>query len=211
MIGEITTKQVQQDKYWDKSRVYTFDEYFKLAEKAPFKTEFLNGKVRSVPNGTINHVAICGSLYFYLKTAIKVSKIKALSALSELRIHIEPINESTYPDYSIILGEPEYYRKDKAITNPSILFEVLSDSTGSYDRGEKFRKYKHLSSFREYILIEQDQPAIDVLYKNEVWEMQSFIGLDDILILRSIDVKIPLSDIYENAKNLVLPQYKINL
>jgi Uma2 family endonuclease len=98
-----------------------------------------------------------------------------------------------------------------AITNPSILFDVLSDSTGSYDRGEKFRKYKHLSSFREYILIEQDQPAIDVLYENEIWEMHSFIGLDDVLILRSINVRIPLSDIYEDAKNLVLPQHKIDL
>jgi hypothetical protein len=45
MIGEITTKQVQQDKYWDKNRVYTFDEYFKLAEKAPFRAEFLNRKL----------------------------------------------------------------------------------------------------------------------------------------------------------------------
>ncbi|NJN78155.1 MAG: Uma2 family endonuclease [Saprospiraceae bacterium] len=104
-------------------------------------------------------------------------------------------------------------KKIKRLKNPTILFEVLSDSTMGYDRGEKFRKYKHLASFREYVLIEQDQPAIDVLYKNDdgIWEMHAFIGLDDALELRSINVKIPLSDIYEDAKDLVLPQHKIDL
>jgi Uma2 family endonuclease len=213
MIAEIVTKPIQKEKYWDENRIYTFDEYFELEEKAPFKSEFLNGKIRPMPNGTTNHAVICGSLFFYLKTAVKSSKINALAAFSELRIYIEPLDESTYPDCSITLGEPKYYLKDKAITNPTILFEVLSDSTGSYDRGEKFRKYKNLPSFREYVLIEQDQPAIDVLYKNEagIWEMHSFVGLEDELQLRSIEVKIPLSDIYEDAKDLVLPQHKIDL
>jgi Uma2 family endonuclease len=213
LLVEAPKQALQKDKYWDENRIYTFDEYFELEEKAPFKSEFLNGKVRLMPNGTTNHAVICGSLFFYLKTAIKNMKIKALAAFSELRIYIEPLDISVYPDCSIILEEPKYYQKDKAVKNPAILFEVLSDSTGSYDRGEKFRKYKHLSSFREYVLIEQDQPAIDVLYKNEngVWEMYSYIGLEDVLKLRSIDVKIPLADIYEDAQDLVLPQHKIDL
>ncbi|NJN78156.1 MAG: hypothetical protein HC803_07355 [Saprospiraceae bacterium] len=100
MIAETTIKQVQKDKYWDENRVYTFDEYFKLEEKAPFKSEFLNGKVRPMPNGTTNHAVICGSLYFYLKSIIKSSKIKALAAFSELRIFIEPLDISVYPDCS---------------------------------------------------------------------------------------------------------------
>lgn len=213
MLVEAPIKAVEQDKYWDENRIYTFDEYFELEEKAPFKSEFLNGKVRPMPNGTTNHAVICGSLFFYLKTAIKKIKIKALPAFSELRIYIEPLDISVYPDVSVTLDEPQYYKKDKAIKNPTILFEVLSDSTGNYDRGEKFRKYKHLASFREYVLIEQDQPAIDVLYKNEndIWEMHSYIGLDDVLELSSIGAKIPLADIYEDVQDLVLPQHKIDL
>lgn len=218
MLVEAPIKALEKDKYWDENRIYTFDEYFELEEKAPFKSKFLNGKVRpihsrKVTNNHINHAVISGSLFFYLKTAIKKMKIKALAAFSELRIYIEPLDVSVYPDGSVTLGEPEYYKKDKAIKNPTILFEVLSDSTGSYDRGEKFRKYKHLTSFREYVLIEQDQPAVDVLYKNEngVWEMYSYIGLDDVLELRSIGVKIPLADIYEDAQDLVLPQHKMDL
>lgn len=213
MLVEASKKALEKDKYWDENRIYTFDEYFELEEKAPFKSEFLNGKVRPMPNGTTNHAVICGSLFFYLKTAIKKIKIKALAAFSELRIYIEPLDVSVYPDGSVTLGEPKYHKKDKAIKNPTILFEVLSDSTSGYDRGEKFRKYKHLSSFREYVLIEQDQPAIDVLYKNDngIWEMRAYVGLDDELELLSIGVKIPLADIYEDAQDLVLPQHKMDL
>lgn len=105
------------------------------------------------------------------------------------------------------------FKKNKAITNPSILFEVLSESTYRYDKGEKFRKYQLLPSFKEYVLIEQDSPVIDVLVKKEngKWEMSSFIGLDDVLELTTLDIKIPLSDIYEDVKDLSVPQYKIDL
>jgi Uma2 family endonuclease len=203
----------KQDKYWDENRIYTLDEYFELAEKAPFKTEFLNGKVRLMPGGTINHGTIISNVNFQLRIATKKLEQKVRVYNSEIQIYIKPLKTGTYPDGSVVIGESEYFKKDKAITNPAILFEVLSDSTGGYDRGEKFRKYKKLASFQEYVLIEQDQPVIDVLYKNEdgIWEMHSFIGLEDELELRSINVKIPLSDIYEDAKDLVLPQHKIDL
>lgn len=117
------------------------------------------------------------------------------------------------PDCFLILGDIEYFKKDKAMMNPTIIFEVLSDSTGNYDRGKKFKKYQHLPSFVEYVLIEQDTPSIDVLVKKEtgVWEMTSFTGLEDTLALNTLDIKIPLADIYEDVKDLNLAQFKMDL
>lgn len=195
-------------------KTYTFDEYLQLEEKAKYKSEFRNGKIMPMPHGTAIHALIIGSLYFYLKQSTKLSNLKSLACNSEMRVFIEAINESLYPDGSLIVGESIFYKKNKAITNPSIIFEVLSESTEGYDRGGKFRKYKHLASFQEYVLIEQSQPAIDVLYKREdgVWEMTSFIGLDEVLELKTLDIKIPLKDIYEDVlDSLSLPQYKIDL
>jgi Uma2 family endonuclease len=218
MLADITAKkkqkQLQQEQnYWDLSKTYTFDEYFELEENAPFKSEFHNGKISPMPGGTLNHAVIIGNLFFYLKMVIKQQSISAKVYNSEVKVLVKAIEEAFYPDNFIVLPPTEVYRKDKAVTNPSIIFEVLSDSTEGYDRGEKFRKYKMLSSFQEYVLIEQDQPVIDVLYKKEngAWELNSYIGLDDTLILNTLDIKIPLSDIYEDAKGLTLPQYKMDL
>lgn len=213
MLVEAQKKALAKDKYWDENRIYTFDEYFELEEKAPFKSEFLNGKVRHNPGGTINHGTIISNVNFQLRIIAKQLKQAVRVYNSEIQIYIKSLKSGAYPDGSLVVGESEVFKKDKAITNPTIIFEVLSDSTVGYDRGKKFRKYKYLSSFREYVLIEQDQPAIDVLYKNEngVWEMRTYVGLDDELELLSIGVKITLADIYENTQDLVLPQHKIDL
>jgi Uma2 family endonuclease len=218
MISEVLGKQPislhqKEQQYWDLTKTYTFDEYFELEENAPFKSEFRDGKIYPMSNGTNEHGLIAGSLYFYLKAAIKSQKLNALVCTSEVKVYLKQLEEGIYPDCFIIIGERQNHKKNKAVTNPSIVFEVLSNSTGNYDRGDKFRKYKLLPSFQEYVLIEQDQPAIDVLHKKEngVWEIHSFMGLDDVMELNTLDVKIKLSDIYEDIENLSLPQYKMDL
>lgn len=214
MIAKVKTQEiVKKPSYWDKDKVYSFDEYFQLEEKALFKSEFRNGKIFPMPNGTTNHGKIIGSLFFQLKLATRTINQPTLVCTSEIKIFIETLNEGLYPDTFIVLQPEMYYKKDKAITNPSIIFEVLSDSTEGYDRGEKFRKYKHLYSFQEYVLIEQDQPVVDVFHKkdNSAWEMNSYIGLKEKMQLKTLDIQIGLSDIYEDIKDLHLPQYKMDL
>ncbi len=192
---------------------YTFEEYCDFEEKSAIKYEFRNGKIMIMSGGTTDHATIIGNLYLYLRLGLKLLPNKCYALNSENKIFIKAINEGFYPDGGIVIGQRDFYKKDKAITNPAVIFEVLSDSTGNYDRGDKFRKYKLLPSFQEYILIEQDQPVIDVLSKNKngKWEMETFIGLDDVLKLNTIDISIKLSDLYEDVENLHLPQTKIDL
>ncbi len=213
MIAEAIVKKDKESKNKAVNKTYTFDEYFKLEEQANYKNEFQNGKIVPMSSGTINHALIISSLHFYIKAAAKQLEQQTLVCNSEMRVYIEAINESVYPDCCIIIGERETFKKTKAIKNPTIIFEVLSKSTGNYDRGAKFRKYKNLPSFQEYVLIEQDQPAIDVVHKNEngVWEINSFVGLNNTLALNTLDVKVALSDIYEDVENLNLPQSKMDL
>ena len=212
-IQESDRKTAQSQDYWDKDRVYSFDEYFELEEHAPFKSEFRNGKVIAMPNGTNEHGLIIGSLHFYLKLAIRSLQAKALVCNSEIKVFITAINEGLHPDVSIVIGERANYKKNKAITNPTIIFEVLSEGTQGYDRGEKFRKYKHLPSFREYVLIEQDQAVVDVFQRLDggIWQMTSFIGLEATMSLNTLDIHIKLSDIYEDVPNVQLPQYKMDI
>lgn len=195
-----------------KDKIYSFEEYLEVEELAPYKNEYRNGLIVPMIPGTIYHGSIIGNIFFHLKMAAKNQNLDVSVHLSMMKVFIEPINHVVYPDGQVVFGKLNDY-KGSAITNPSILIEVLSDETAKYDKGEKFRKYQLLPSFKEYVLIEQDTPVIDVLVKKEngKWEMSSFVGLDDVLELTTLDIKIPLSDIYEDVKNLSIPQYKIDL
>jgi Uma2 family endonuclease len=85
------------------------------------------------------------------------------------------------------------------ITNPQIIIEVLSKSTAEYDRSDKFHAYWTLDSFAEYVLV--DQYRVQVEYFRRVsgkqWELQVFTRLDESLSLKSIEVKLPLEQIYQ--------------
>ena len=77
-------------------------------------------------------------------------------------------------------GPAERSEQDRrALTNPVLLVEVLSESTAAGDRGEKFEAYSQLSSLREYVLIEQDKQVVQTYYRESpkhLWEMQWFKG-----------------------------------
>jgi Uma2 family endonuclease len=92
-------------------------------------------------------------------------------------------------------------RKD-TVTNPILIAEVLSDSTKDYDRNEKFAAYRTISTFQEYLLIDQYQPHVEQYVKQESnkWLLTEYSGKDAQVILSSIPVEIELADLYENVE-----------
>ena len=81
---------------------------------------------------------------------------------ADFRLKIEAENVYTYPDLSIICGETQFDdgRQDTFV-NPTVLIEVLSDSTEAYDRGKKTEFYRTIPSLREYLLIAQDRLHVE--------------------------------------------------
>ncbi len=98
-----TLEKVNPRTYWNTEKVYSIDEYFNLEEKAPFKSEFHNGKIYPMPNGSTNHGKIIGSLFFLLKLASMKLEQNTLVCLSEIKVFIEAINQAFYPDTFIRL------------------------------------------------------------------------------------------------------------
>lgn len=106
----------------------------------------------------------------------------------------------TYPDLMIIEDQPSYQSDNTTVViNPKIIIEVLSDSTQNYDRTDKFRAYRSLASFQEYILISQSSYYIEQFSKqnNEQWLFKSIEGENNILSLITIDFSISLSNLYQ--------------
>ncbi len=177
----------------------SFSEYLELEEKAEAKHEYHDGFVWAMAGGSPNHNNICGNLYSSLSSVLRGKEGNCRPFMSDLKVYIESVNRGVYPDAMVVCDGLEFHGKRKdVITNPKLIVEVLSPSTAAFDRGAKFRFYKSLPSFREYILVHQDQPFVEGYYweDREHWRIAHAIGLEENIYVHSIDAEISLKDIY---------------
>ncbi|MFN4147430.1 MAG: Uma2 family endonuclease, partial [Runella sp.] len=112
----------------------------------------------------------------------------------------------SYPDIIVICGSPRFTDMVKdTVTNPSVIVEILSKSTEAYDRGEKFRLYRRLPTFIEYVLIDATKIRAEVYRKNEegIWSLMADADkLEHDIYLNTIDLRLSLNDIYEGWSEL---------
>jgi Uma2 family endonuclease len=87
------------------------------------------------------------------------------------------------------------------LVNPKVIIEILSDSTEKYDRTTKFRHYQKLESLQEYILIDQHEAMCERYCRLDdgSWAVIEFLGLDAVLEVKSVPVKVPLKDLYNRV------------
>lgn len=180
-----------------KKQRYTFEEYLTLEEKAEFKSEYHNGEIYAMSGGTPVHSQVAGNIGAELRSALRDKN--CISYTSDLKIRIETANRAVYPDASVFCGDLVYYedRKD-VVTNPILVIEVLSPSTADFDRKGKFILYAQLSTLQEYVLIDTEQPYVEIFKRqpNGKWLLSTYTKLTDIVEFESIDITVPMSEIY---------------
>jgi Uma2 family endonuclease len=178
----------------------TPEEYREIEETAEERHEYRNGEIVTMSGGSEAHSAIASNLLIYLGFLLRDTDFRLYN--SDLRVWIPEHQCGTYTDLMVIDGEPEFNgdRTDE-ILNPRLIVEVLSPSTEAYDRGEKFRKYRSLPSFCEYLLVSQVEPYIEQYHNinrdsNDRWQWQVYDRLDRSIVLHSLNVEVPLTEIY---------------
>lgn len=179
----------------------SIEEYIAIEQANDTKYEYHNGSIYAMAGGTMNHGFISGNVYSAIKVSLRAKNKKCTAMTSELKLRIEVKNSYVYPDAMVVCGDIETSdRKPDAVTNPTVIIEVLSKSTAAYDRGDKFYLYRQIESLQEYVLIEQEKAEIEVYSKKgDLWQITRFTGLDTKLFLSSIDVAVSLSEIYEDV------------
>ena len=174
---------------------YTEAEYFEIERTSFGRWEYVNGTVRLMAGDSPDHGAICTNIVRALANALIPRGCRVYG--SDVKIHTgDGIN--TLPDVSAFCGEHRYYLGKKDIVlNPLLLVEVLSPSTENYDRGEKFEHYQTIETLADYLLVEQDEAKV-ILYtrRADYWEMRVISGLKSSVFLPSVDVTLPLADVY---------------
>ena len=185
-------EQTQHDLY------LSVGDYQQLEEETQQKYEYHDGEVFAMAGADPKHNVISGNVIVVLSQALRNKHCHVFT--SDQKIYIDSANRFLYPDAAITCGAVERSAKDtKAITNPLLVVEVLSDSTESYDRGDTFALYSQLPSLQEYVLVQQHRPAVQVHYRStntNVWQITWMEGLEASVLLQSVDVDLPLAELY---------------
>lgn len=180
-------------------RRYTLDEYRAIEEKAEGRSEYRNGEIVPMPGGSLTHSRIGRNILTYLTYLLRDTQFEPIN--SDLRLWIPEHQRGVYPDVMVFEGEPQLNdnRLDEVL-NPILIIEVLSPSTADYDRKGKFRMYRSIPSFCEYLLVEQDEPFIERYSKQtQGWLLSDFNNLEKSISLESIGVELPMAEIYSSV------------
>lgn len=179
---------------------YTLEEYLELDRTSEARLEYWDGEIFDMSGVSPEHDAVEGNVYHHLRLKLKGKQCRLF--LANTRIKVPTMPPYRYGDSSGLCGTPQYevIGGIKALTNPSIIIEVLSSSTEAYDRGDKFTNYKSIPSLREYLLIAQHRPHVShfVRQADGSWNQREFNDLDAVVKLVSLDCELSLREIYED-------------
>jgi Uma2 family endonuclease len=183
------------------TRIYTPDEYLDLEVNTDTRHEYINGEIIPMTGGTPNHNDISGNLYILLKSALKGQEYRTFYA--DQRLWVPAASLYTYPDIMVVSKplELQIGRQD-TLMNPCFIAEVLSKSTQSYDRGEKFVAYRSIPHFQEYLLIDQYRIHVEHHVKTAVnqWLFSEYDDLSTTLTVNTFGLKLQIADLYDGIE-----------
>jgi Uma2 family endonuclease len=181
-------------------RYYSPEEYLEMEVTSAERHEYIDGQIIPMTGGTPDHNQIAGNFYAVLNFSLKHQPYRAF--VTDQRLWILNRRIHTYPDVMVVKTPLEYEEgRQDTLINPIMIAEVLSKSTKSYDRDEKFAAYRTIPNFQEYILIDQYKMHVEQYVKteNNKWIFSEYEDGDVLLSLSSIPCQVLLADIYDKV------------
>lgn len=189
---------------------YTIEDYLEIERTSDERYEFLDGEIYSMAGESDAHGDICTNLVVILGNQLRGTPCRVRSKDTKVRSGAEPQKARTtrgmfsYPDVAVFCGELQHHDEFKdVLTNPSVVIEVLSESTAEFDRGEKFVRYRNWNStLTDYILVSQDKPFVEHFARqaDASWLLKEYRGFDAVLMLDSINCTLRFSEIYDRVE-----------
>lgn len=177
----------------------TPEEYFALDEQEGVRYDYWDGEVfamdwQMMSGGSVNHVVISSNTQFAFASRLRPRNCLVLN--SDLRVQLVEGTRYVHPDVAIVCADPE--GTNLVVTNPILVVEVLSDSTESYDRGQKFEHYRRIPSIKAVMLMEQERPHVELFERqgDGFWKLTEATGLDQNITIDTLDLDLPLTEFY---------------
>ncbi|MEG4494381.1 Uma2 family endonuclease [Microcoleus sp. D3_18_C4] len=179
------------------------EDYLEGERVSPIKHEYRRGQVYAMTGAKKPHIIIASNLVRRLGNHLDGTDCIVLT--SDIKVRLEEANCYYYPDIAVTCDEREINSTEDFILHPSLIIEVLSPSTATFDRGNKFADYQTASSLQEYVLITQSEIKIECFRLNAEgnWVSQTYRQGDE-LELMSIDFRCPIAQVYQKVPGMVL-------
>lgn len=186
---------------------YTPSEYLALEDAAEYKSEYYRGHIYAMAGGSARHSQICVNISTELNIKLRTRPCTVFN--SDLKVQVNINGFYTYPDVAVVCGEIEFGFDEKGklrqdiITNPALLVEVLSPSTGNYDRKDKFSLYRALTSLQHYLLVDQERYSVDYYQRTtQGWLLRSYESPTDAITLNlgGSRLRLALTSVYNKVK-----------
>jgi Uma2 family endonuclease len=175
----------------------TAADYLAWEHAQPERHEFVDGEVFALAGAEDRHVTVSGNLYIALRQHLSGSPCRTY--MGDMRVHVAAVNSYFYPDV-VVTCSPADLASSSVKTEPTLLIEVLSPSTASYDMGLKFAHYRRLPSLQEYAWVDLDSRTANVYRKGPdgLWVLHPF-GAGETVALASVALEITAAKLFEEV------------
>lgn len=184
-----------------RKELYSPEVYLARDREAEEKSEYWDGYVYTMPGANRRHNVIVSNVGTTLNVQLAAKPCEVYP--SDMRVRIPRSHRYLYPDVTVVCGEPRFEdERIDILVNPTVVVEVLSESTERFDRGKKFDTYRQLDSLQVYVLIAQDEPHV-YLYTRQTdggWLFTEATALAAVLPLAPIGCELSLADVYRKVQ-----------
>jgi Uma2 family endonuclease len=183
----------------------TYAEYLTHEAASEVRHEYVAGQIVAMAGGAIEHGRLIARVQLELHRALAGRPCAVLA--SDVRVRIRAADRATYPDVLVVCGEVQRDPDDDhAIINPTVIVEVLSDSTTSTDRESKGPDHRRLPSLAEYVLVSQRARRVEVYRRSgpRQWTVEEVVA-GERLALTSLTVELAVDALYEDGLGAIVP------
>ena len=176
----------------------TLDEYLQLEPDSLIKHEYVDGQVYAMAGASDAHVTVAGNLFALLRSHVRGGSCRVY--ISDMKARIESLNRFYYPDV-MVTCDPRDQETPTYKRYPTLIVEVLSNSTEAFDRGDKFIDYQAMESLQEYVLVNTRQQRLDCFRRNAegLWVLQVYGAEQVSFQLQSVGFEGTLAAVYEDV------------
>ncbi len=174
----------------------SLEDYLAAERVADAKHELWAGEVFAMAGASFAHNQIVGNLVGELRQRLRGRPCDVLP--SDLKVFVPSKPGVVYPDVTVVCGDARFRDDERdVLVNPTLVVEVLSESTERFDRGEKSAGYRSVESVRQIVLVSQHEPRVEVYTRAAAgrWIFDETTS-NGVVALESIGCEIPLDEIF---------------
>lgn len=175
---------------------FSADDFLVWEEQQQEKYEYIHTEVFSMGGALREHVLVSLNIASALMQHLRDTPCQAY--ISDMKLRIEQVDAFFYPDVMVSCAK-EDHQAEQFLAFPSLIVEVLSDSTEAYDRGAKFSAYRHISSLKEYVLVDIKTRSVECFRRTAEDDWLLHVYADkDVCHFVSVDICVEMADVFED-------------